>query len=112
MRYLVVIADPAKARGTEPSLAFRAHAADGLATELAEALRSPALFERWRALQPDPEQVDAALGSTDPAARVHGEQHDLHIELAIVTTLPGRLLSQRLRWLAGDGWTLNDVRPA
>lgn len=112
MRYLVVLPDPATARGPEPSLAFHAHGAEAFAAELAEALRTPALFERWRAAQPDPEQVDPALGATDPAAQVRGEQHDLRIELAVTTTLPGRLLSQRLRWLAGDGWRLHDVRPA
>jgi hypothetical protein len=112
MRYLVVLPDPATARGPDPALAFQARGAEAFASELAAALRTPTLFERWRTAQADPDQVDPSLGATDPAARVEGSQHDLRIELVVTTSLPGRLLTQRLHWLAGDGWRLHDVRPA
>jgi hypothetical protein len=43
---------------------------------------------------------------------VHGEQHDLHVDLVATTTLPGNVVRQRLRLLAGDGWVLKDVTAA
>ena len=49
---------------------------------------------------------------TDPGARVQGAQRDLHVELVATTSLPGNLLKQRLRWLAGSGWELRDVTAA
>ena len=71
-RYYLRLQDPATARGPNPALAFRAHGADAFADELQQALRSDALFERWRALQDEPDDVDPALGATDPAASVTG----------------------------------------
>ena len=68
-----------------------------------------ALFQRWRGAQDDPDAVDPALGATDPAATVSGEQHDLHIDLVATTSLPGSVFKQRLRLLAGSGWELRDV---
>ena len=62
--YHLQLPDGARARGAEPSLSFRASGGPALARELEDALRSPALFERWRAMQPDPDEVDAALGAT------------------------------------------------
>ncbi|NUS39336.1 MAG: hypothetical protein HOQ02_09985 [Lysobacter sp.] len=111
-RYYLSLADPARARGGDPALAFRSQGAEGLAVELQQALRTDALFERWRARQDDPDAVDPALGATDPAADVRGEQHDLHIDLIATTSLPGSILRHRLRLLAGDGWQLKDVRAA
>lgn len=109
IRYYLSLPDPAAARGSDPAFAFRARGAEGLAQELQQALRSDALFQRWRAAQEDPDAVDPALGATDPAASVQGQQHDLHIDLVATTTLPGRVLKQRLRLLAGSRWTLTDV---
>ncbi|HSR65100.1 MAG TPA: hypothetical protein VLM17_05785 [Xanthomonadaceae bacterium] len=108
-RYYLSLPDPARARGGEPAFAFHSQGADGLAAELQDALRSDALFQRWRAAQEDPDAVDKAFGATDPAASVHGEQHDLHIDLIAVTSIPGSVLRHRLRLLAGDGWQLKDV---
>lgn len=111
-RYYLTLPDPERARGDDADLAFRAQGADALAAELQDALRGTALFERWRARQADPDAVDPSLGATDPAADVTGAQRDLRIDLVVTTSIPGNLLKQRLRLLAGSGWTLTDVKPA
>ena len=52
-RYYISLPDPARARGSDAALAFRAQGADGFADELQAALRTGDLFERWRTrLQP------------------------------------------------------------
>ena len=111
-RYYIRLPDPARARGADASLAFRSQGAEGFASELQEALRGDALFERWRALQDDPDDVDPALGATDAGAAVSGAQDDLHIDLVVVTSLPSGVLRQRLGLLAGNGWQLRDVTAA
>lgn len=111
-RYYISLPDPARARGSDAGLAFRAQGADGLAAELQEALRSDALFQRWRAQQDAPDEVDAALGATDANAMVDGKQEDLHIDLVVTTSLPSTVLRQRLGLLAGNGWQLRDVAAA
>lgn len=108
--YHLQLPDGARARGAEPSLSFRASGGPALARELEDALRSPALFERWRAMQPDPDEVDAALGATDPAAVVKGEDSKLAVRLVARTTLPAAILKHRLGLLAGKHWQLHDVR--
>lgn len=110
-RYYLSLPDPQRARG-EPGFAFSAHGAEEFAAQLQDALRSDALFQRWRAAQEDPDAVDAALGATDPAATVTGRQSDLRIDLVATTTLPGTVFKQRLRLLAGSGWELRDVTAA
>lgn len=112
VRYQIRLPDPAQARGSEPTLAFSAHGADAFAEQLQDALRSTALFERWRALQPEPDEVDPALGATDPSASVSGEQLDLSIGLVATTTLPGSILQHRLRLLAGNHWEIRNVSQA
>lgn len=112
IRYYLTLSDPERARDVDSALSFRSQGAEGLAAELQQALRSGALFERWRARQDDPDEVDPALGATDPAATVRGEQHDLHVDLVAVTSLPASILRHRLRLLAGDGWSLKDVSAA
>ena len=112
VRYQIRLPDPAQARGSEQTLAFSAHGADAFAEQLQDALRSTALFERWRALQPEPDEVDPALGATDPAAVVSGEQHDLSIGLVATTVLPGDILQHRLRLLAGNRWEMRNVSQA
>jgi hypothetical protein len=109
-RYYLRLPDPALARGSEAALAFHSQGAEGFAEELQDALRTPRLFERWRDLQEDPEEVDPMLGAVDPTASVEGRQHDLSIDLVVATELPGAIFKQRLRWLAGSGWELRDVR--
>ena len=111
-RFHLSLPDPARARGSDPAFAFDAHGAEEFARQLEDALRHGTLFERWRAAQEDPDAVDAALGATDPAARVEGRQDDLHIDLVTVTTLPGSILRHRLALLAGSAWELRDVSAA
>ncbi|HSD17764.1 MAG TPA: hypothetical protein VLC71_10975 [Thermomonas sp.] len=111
-RYYISLPDPARARGNDPGLAFRAQGAEGLAAELQEALRNDVLFRRWRDRQEDPDAVDDALGATDAGASVTGKQEDLQVGLVVTTALPSSLLRQRLGLLAGNGWQLRDVTSA
>ena len=110
MIYLLRIDDFAAAHGADPELAFAGASPEALVAALTDALRTPALFERWRGKQDEPDQVPAALGATDATASVHAAQHDLHVELEVRTRLPHALLKQRLDWLIGAHWTLRDVR--
>ncbi len=109
-RYYITLPNPATARGSDPALSFTAHGADGFAEELQSALTGTGLFERWKAQQEDPDAADDSMAATDPAATVSGEQSDLKIDLVVNTTLPGGILRQRLRLLAGSGWQLRDVK--
>ena len=111
-RYYLSLPDPQRARGADPALSFNAHGADEFAAQLQEALRSDALFARWRDGQEDPDAVDDALGATDPAATVTGDQRDLRIDLVATTSIPGSVLRHRLRLLAGNDWQLRDVTAA
>jgi len=101
-----------RARGADPALAFSAHGADEFAAQLQQALRSDGLFRRWRDAQEDPDEVDAALGATDPQATVSGSQDHLRIDLVVTTALPGSVFKHRLRLLAGSAWELRDVAAA
>ena len=111
-RYYISLPDPARARGNDPDLAFRAQGAEAFASELQDALRGDALFERWRARQEDPDAVDPALGATDAGATVSGKQDDLQVALVVTTVVPSSVLRQRLGLLAGSGWQLRDVTSA
>ena len=111
-KYYLRLPDPKKARGSEPDLAFRSSGAEGMAEELEEALRETKLFDRWRAKQEEPDDVDPGMGVTDPQATVTGKQHDLSVDLVAVTDLPGAVFKHRLRVLAGSGWELRDVTSA
>ena len=108
--YFISIADLAHARGADPALSYSGAGPGDFAAALQEALRSPVLFERWRASQPDPDAVDISLGDTDAQAQVDAKLVDLHIELNVTTGLPMRVLRQRLNLLIGAGWQLRDVR--
>ncbi|MDQ3618147.1 MAG: hypothetical protein M3374_05445 [Pseudomonadota bacterium] len=109
-RYHITLPDGVRTRGSDASLNFNSQSAEGLAGELQAALRDNHLFERWRAMQDDPDNVDPTLGATDPNAVVKGEHDDLHVDLIVTTSIPGNLLKHRLRLLAGSGWELRDVR--
>jgi len=111
-RYHLRFPDPALARGDDPRLAFRSAGAEGLAEELQDALRTPALYERWLALQDEPENVDPEMGAIDPTAVVVGEQNDLKVRLEVTTSIPGGVFQHRLRLLAGSNWELRDVTSA
>ena len=111
-RYYISLPEPASARGTDSAFAFSAQGPDAFAQQFQDALRSDGLFQRWRAAQDDPDGVDPALGATDPAATVTGQQDDLHVDLIVVTSLPGSVMKHRLRLLAGNAWELRDVSAA
>ncbi|MFT4178902.1 MAG: hypothetical protein QM612_05475 [Thermomonas sp.] len=111
-RYYIHLPNPARARGEDADLSFRSQGAGGFAEELQDALRDDRLFERWRMRQEDPDEVDPALGATDPDATVTGSQDDLHISLIVTTRLSSALLRQRLSLLAGNHWQLRDVTAA
>jgi hypothetical protein len=108
--FLLRIDQPEHARGTEPALAFDGLTIESLAAALLAALRSPNLFERWRALQEEPDEVDPGLGLLDPEAQVSGRDEGSRHYLEVSTTLPHALLSHRLNMLIGANWTLRDVR--
>lgn len=111
-RYYISLPDPARARGNDASLAFSAQGADALSAELVEALRGDGLFQRWRTKQEEPDEVDPALGATDPQATVTGQQDHLHIDMVVTTSLGSSVLRHRLGLLAGNGWQLRDVTAA
>ena len=111
-RFYLSIDDLARARGPDPSLAFAGDAPETFAAALEHALRTPDLFERWRALQEDPDAVDPGLGATDPAATVSARQNDLRADVVVTTRLPHAVLRHRLNLLAGTHWTLRDVKSA
>src|SRR5215475_5726255 len=108
-RYFLSIDDLAKARGAQAELSFQGDSPEALAAALQAALREPALFERWRALQDDPDAVDPSLGATDPAATVSARQHDLRTDVIATTRLPHAVLKHRLSLLVGRHWQLRDV---
>ena len=108
-RFFITIDDLAQARGAEPSLAFRGASPDTLAAELQAALREPRLWERWRALQDDPDDVDPLTGAVDAAATVSGDLASNRTELKVTTLLPHALLKHRLDLLVGAHWKLRDV---
>ena len=112
VRYYISLPDPARARGGDPAFSFDAHGADEFAAQLQHALRTSSLFERWRARQDDPDDVDPGLGAVDPDAVVAGQQDDLSILLVARSSIPGHVLKHRLRLLAGGAWELRDVAAA
>jgi hypothetical protein len=100
-RYYISLPEPAKARGAEPAFAFTAQGGEAFAQQFQDALRSDGLFERWRAAQEDPDAVDPALGATDPAATVTGQQRDLHINLVVISSLPPTCAQRRSATASG-----------
>jgi hypothetical protein len=110
--FYFVISELAKARGKIDSLSFSGTSADTFATELQAALREPGLWERWKAMQPDPDAIDPSLGVSDPQATVSARQADLHCDVKVTTVLPHAVLKHRLGLLIGSHWTLRDVHAA
>lgn len=110
-RYFLSVANLAQSRSTEPSLAFDGIGPEALAAQLQHGLRSDSLFQRWKALQPDPDEVDASLGATDAMAEAIGTETS-RSEIELVTSLPMSIVKQRLNWLIGPTWQLRDMRSA
>ena len=111
-RYFISIDNLTKARGESNELSFQGGSPESFAQMLQEALRTPALFERWKHLQADPDEIDSALGVSDPSATVTAKQSDLHTDVEVVTSLPHAILKHRLTLLIGRSWTLRDVSGA
>ncbi|AND69990.1 hypothetical protein ATSB10_25360 [Dyella thiooxydans] len=111
--YYLSIDDLAHARGPVAELAYDGVGPNDFATALREALQMPVLFERWRAMQSAPDEVDPALGATDPAATVHATVDDvLRVDVDLVTSLPMSVVRHRMNLLIGANWTLRDMRAA
>lgn len=110
--YYLSIADLPHARGPDPGLAWDGTSPAAFAAALQQALREDTLFERWRALQPDPDAAGEGLAVVDPAAQVSAQVRDLHTEVDAVTDLPMRVLRHRLDTLIGKTWELRDMRAA
>ena len=110
--YYLSIADLAHARGPLPALSYDGAGPDDFAAALRDALRMPGLFERWRALQDDPDEVDPALAAIDPAAQASAHVSDLRIDVDLITDLPMSIVRHRLNLLIGPNWQLRDMRSA
>ena len=110
--YYLQVHDLAHACGAQAELSYGGAGPNDFAAALKEALRSPLLFQRWRAMQADPDEVDERLGVTDQLAEVSAHVVDLHTEVEVISDLPMNIVRQRLNWLIGANWQLHDVRPA
>ncbi len=108
-RFYLTIANLAKARGPDPDLSFQGSSPQSFAEALQAALRQPVLFQRWKAKQPDPDEVDQTLAPVDPAATVIAKLDDLHTDVQVVTTLTHSVMRHRLFILIGPNWQLRDV---
>lgn len=111
-RYYLSIDDLSRARGPISALSFQDNSPERFASQLQTALREPTLWNRWRAMQPDPDAVDPGMGASDPAATVTARQTDLHCDAEVVTALPHAILKHRLGLLIGSHWRLRDVKAA
>ena len=111
-RYYLSIADLAHARGADARFAYAGAGPNDFADALGSALRTDALFVRWRAAQPDPDSVDDSLAAVDPSASVTASVADLHTDVELVTDLPMSVVRHRLYLLIGAAWTLRDVHAA
>lgn len=111
-RYFIVVDNLAKARGSVGELSYTGESPNDFAAALQNALRGPALFQQWKALQPDPDAIDDSLGQTDASATVTAKQTDVHCDATITTTLPHTIIKHRLTLLIGRSWTLRDVTSA
>jgi hypothetical protein len=110
--YYLSIADLAHARGDDPRFAYDGAGPNDFAAALQQALRDDALFQRWRAAQPDPDAVDGSLGVVDPAAQVTAQVSDLRTDVDLITDLPMSVVRHRLYLLIGAAWQLRDLRAA
>jgi hypothetical protein len=110
-RYYLSVDNLAAAKAREPSLAFEGIGPVALAAAVTDAMRSNRLFQRWKALQAEPDDVDPSLGVTDPEAQATGKETS-RSEIELVTTLPMSIVKQRLTWLIGSSWNIRDIKAA
>ena len=111
-RYMFTIDDLVKARGESHEISFQGGSPDTFAAMLQSALREPSLWQRWRAMQPDPDAIDPALGVNDPDATVIAHQSDVHVSVEVTSSLPHSIIKHRMTLLIGKHWTLRDVSAA
>lgn len=105
-RYYIRLPEPAKARGSDADLAFKSEGAEGFASELEDALRSTVLFDRWKAKQQEPDEVDQSLAAVDLNSTVTATHKDLEIDLVVVTSVPGAVFKHRMKLLAGSAFAI------
>lgn len=108
-KFFLTVDDLSIARGEVDQLSFNGVSPEAFAASLQSALREPALWQRWRAMQPDPDEVDPATGASDPDAVVSASQSDLRCNVEVTTRLPHAILRHRLDLLIGRHWKLHDV---
>lgn len=108
--FYLSIDDLAHARGPIPSLSYDGAGPNDFADALREALATPVLFERWRAMQDEPDDVDLALAATDPDVQVTAQVADLRTDVDLITSLPMSVVRNRLNVLIGSTWKLRDMR--
>jgi len=110
--YYLSVADLAHVRGPVASLSYDGAGPNDLAAAVQNAMRSTDLFERWRAMQDEPDDVDPSLGAVDPQAAASARVSDLRTDMDLITDLPMSIVRQRLNWLIGNSWQLRDMRKA
>jgi hypothetical protein len=110
--FYLSVADLAHARGPVAALSYDGAGPNDLAAAVQNAMRSADLFERWRAMQDEPDDVDPSLGAVDPQATASARVSDLHIDMDLITDLPMSIVRQRLNLLIGNSWQLRDMRKA
>jgi hypothetical protein len=108
--YYLSVKDMSRAKGPDPELAFQGIGPDKLAADIAAAMRGDDLFQRWRAKQPEPDDVDPSLGEVDASASASGELSNDRTDIQLTTSLPMRLVKHRLNLLIGSSWELRDTR--
>lgn len=108
-RYFITIEDISSSRGDSSELSFDGDSPEHLAQKLEAALREPDFSARWRAMQEDPDEIDAATIAVDPAATVSGSLEAQRSELIVTTNLPHAIVKHRLDLLIGRHWKLRDV---
>ena len=108
--YYLSVQDMSKAKGPDPELSFEGIGPEKLAADIADAMRSDSLFQRWRAKQPEPDDVDPSLGVTDASASAKGELSNDRNDVQLTTSLPMRIVKHRLNLLIGSSWQLRDTR--
>jgi len=111
-RFTFSIDDLPRARGESHELSFHGGSAESFAALLQQSLREPTLWQRWRAMQPDPDAVDPAMGRSDPDATVEAHQSDVHVSVTVRSALPHAIIKHRMTLLIGKHWTLRDVSAA
>ena len=111
-RYYISLKDPEKARGNDPAFSFSAQRRRRIRRATAGSVARRRPVPALARCATGSRSGGCSLGAIDPGATVKGEQHNLQIDLIVVTTIPGSVFKHRLRLLAGNAWELRDVSTA